>query len=37
MGPFALGDFVEYFNTLVSADVYDNFSGTFGIDILKLV
>ena len=37
IGPFALGDLVEYFNTLVSACVCDNFSGTFGIDILKLV
>ena len=35
--PLALDDFVEYLKEDVSDDVYDNFSGTSGIEILKLV
>ena len=37
IGPFVLCDFVEYFKTLVSVEAYDNFSGTSGRAILKLV
>ena len=36
-GPFALIDFVEYFNVLVSVDPYDNFSGISGIEMLNVV
>ena len=37
IAPLALGDFVEYFKTLVSVEAYDSFSGTSGRAILKLV
>ena len=37
IGPFALSDFVEYFNVLVSVDAYDNFSGISATEILNVV